>query len=334
MRTHTPNIQTIAEDAAEWLLRLEDDGSQQCREEFVAWLKHSPAHMDEFLLVTSAYRAMHGADPGRKIDAAELFRRSGRPVVSLQRELKTAGAQQSPRRFVLSGLAAALVFVALAGWWAFPLFIGVHTYSTAVGEQRTVKLAEGSVVYLNTQSLIRTRFSRSLREIQLLDGEALFVVEKDPARPFRVLAGPTVVQAIGTQFNVYRRSDAVKVSVIEGSVQVSAGANPAPLQAGEEAKVTAAGAIVKHATEDSTQAIAWRQRQLVFHSRPLREIAAEFNRYNRMQLRVEGQTMPNRRVTGVFSADNPQALLKFLETDADLQVRRLDDTVFIRARED
>ena len=90
------------------------------------------------------------------------------------------------------GLAASAVALGVFSW----LFIARPTtaeYNTAVGEQRTVVLADGSSVVLNTDSLLRVAFSRNLRRVELVRGEALFSVSHDPSRPFAVqaLAGVT-----------------------------------------------------------------------------------------------------------------------------------------------
>lgn len=65
-------------------------------------------------------------------------------------------------------------------------------------------LNDGSIVYLNTRSRVEEQFSRQARNVRLLEGEAMFSVEHDRARPFRMISDDTVIQAIGTQFNVYR----------------------------------------------------------------------------------------------------------------------------------
>jgi transmembrane sensor len=330
MNHHTARI---AAEAAEWLIRLEEDSSPGCRQEFASWLKHSPSHMDEFLLVTSVYRAMGGADPERKIDPIRLMQESEPPIVPLSGDADPIQPGNPRRkRLVVSSLAAAAVFLSMLLWWGVPRTTGTDsTYATTLGEQRSVKLPDGSIVFLNTKSRIRTAFSGAAREVHQLEGEALFVVERDPQRPFRVLAGSTVVQALGTQFNVYRRGESVEVSVIEGRVEVSSGAVPAPLNAGEEAHVSHSGRITTQPAEDVARAVAWRQRQLIFQSRPLGEIAEEFNRYNSMQLSVEGGTLAQRRVTGVFDADRPEALLKFLRTDPALEVEQQGSAIVIRA---
>jgi transmembrane sensor len=222
-----------------------------------------------------------------------------------------------------------------------------RAYTTAIGEQRSIKLPDGSVVQLNTNSRVELHFSKEARDVRLLAGEALFVVAHDRARPFRVDTGTAIVQAVGTQFNLYRHQDRTTVSVIEGRVQITTAAAPPkmsalaqrsappmpiPLAVGEEATVGGDGHIIKRATPDVTRAIAWRERRLVFRDDPLTDVIVEFNRYNSLQLRVEGEDVGRRRFTGVLDADNPEALLKILATEPDLGFDRSGSAVVIRGR--
>ena len=90
---------------------------------------------------------------------------------------------------------------------------------------------------------------------------------------------------------------------------------------------------MRHAARETVEALAWRERRLVFKAERLDAIAAEFNRYNRVpQIRVEGDSVRTRRYTAVFDADNPQTLLKFLAKDNDLKFAAEGDDFVIRAR--
>lgn len=129
---------------------------------------------------------------------------------------------KAPRsRWVQARIAAGLVVftVASAGaWYAFDR--SNPTYSTTVGEQRSLELADGSTVELNSKSRIRVRYSADERDIDLLEGQALFHVAKNKSRPFIVSADGTRVLAVGTQFDVYKRSEGTTVTVLEGTVAV------------------------------------------------------------------------------------------------------------------
>jgi transmembrane sensor len=185
---------------------------------------------------------------------------------------------------------------------------------------------------LNAHTRIEVDYSKQLRHLTLVEGEALFVVGRDPARPFRVAAGMATIQALGTQFNVYRHEGGATVSVLEGAVQVSSDRQPVRVDAGEEANVGGNGPTLKRSAADIPKAVAWRRRQLVFRDDPLAKVAAEFNRYNRLQIQVEGAAAQAKQLIGVFDADDPRSLMLFLEKDPSLVVERGDDRIVIKTR--
>src|SRR5690606_34920469 len=143
-----------------------------------------------------------------------------------------------------------------AGVWAV-LLSGGQTYATAVGEQRRIELTDGSVVHLNTRSRLEVAFTDGARDIRLLEGEATFTVEGDPARPFSVHAGTNIIRAIGTQFNVLRRPSGTTVQVIEGEVRVSTDTLQEPLSIGEEARIDDSGHLKKRRAPDVSNLAAW-----------------------------------------------------------------------------
>src|SRR6202042_1154910 len=117
---------------------------------------------------------------------------------------------------------------------AVVLFIGVgltlfmletpQEFRTALGEQRSVLLADGSRATLNTASTIEVILQKGRREVRLVQGEALFEVAHDSARPFVVRAGNALLKDVGTQFNVDMRSNGTTVTVVEGQVAVDSAA--------------------------------------------------------------------------------------------------------------
>jgi transmembrane sensor len=327
---HNSTDRRIAEEAAEWLIELE--AADADLRAFAAWLTASPRHIEEFLFASALWNALDGLDEARRIEVEELVARARANVQPLDVVPRRAPVRVRRSRS-LRWIAAAVACVAVValGW------IGIDrygsTYRTDVGEQRIVKLSDGSIVTLNTRSRALVRFRADAREVELTQGEALFAVEHDPARPFRVKAGPVVVQAIGTEFNVHRR-DATTVSVVSGAVHVAlagGGADAtARLSAGEQLEVAAGGALAAPRKVDIDSVVAWRERRLVFRDEPLERIASEFNRYNERPLIVEGAATRARRITGVFQADDPSALIAFLERDTQLSVQVRADRILIK----
>ena len=99
-------------------------------------------------------------------------------------------------------------------------------YTTGVGEQKTVQLADNSIVQLNTNSRLEVHYSDSTRRLNLSQGEAHFDVAHNPNRPFEVYAGQGLVRAIGTAFTVHIRKIDVEVIVTEGTVELDRAAQP------------------------------------------------------------------------------------------------------------
>lgn len=240
---------------------------------------------------------------------------------------------------------AALAVVGAASW----NYLHSPTYATAVGEQRSITLDDGSSVELNARSRLRVRFTEDRRLVDLLEGQALFRVTKDPTRPFVVVSDKMRVRAVGTQFDVNRRQSTTTVTVIEGRVGVdpsAAGARMfAPvsaardrnygaevfLDAGQQLTVTPKAASVPRRVNIAT-ATAWTQRQLIFDSAPLAEVAEEFNRYNKRPIVIHDRTLDAFGVIGVFSSADSAALVKFLRAQPEIEVTETGSEVAITRR--
>lgn len=333
-------------EAAEWLLRLNDDDADDSEEfahpearnqAFLDWVSKTPQHLRIFLETVETHRRMRAIDPNRLIAIESLISKRFADVIPLHtahhrlatREKRTERERVSNfvRRRALWASAAALCMLAI-GYWAINDSQG---YTTAIGEQRSMKLDDGSFIYLNTNSRVEVDFSARARSIHLIRGEALFVVERDSERPFTVTVGDATVRALGTQFNVRRRAEGADVAVVEGVVQVSATDPPKRLAAGEGARVVQ-GRIMAPPRNGTADALAWRQRHLVFHDAPLADVAEEFNRYNRTQIRVEGDLAREMQLSGIFDADRPQALMLYAAKSDSLAVEPDGADWVIRAR--
>jgi transmembrane sensor len=105
---------------------------------------------------------------------------------------------------------------ALLAWRAYT----ANTYATDIGEQRVMTLDDGSIVHLNSHSKFRVHMSHERRQIELLEGQALFEVAHDTARPFIVDSGNVSVRAVGTQFDVNQTRAGTVVTVVEGRVRI------------------------------------------------------------------------------------------------------------------
>jgi transmembrane sensor len=327
----------LAHQASEWVTVLSRKASRDELAAFAEWLKTSPRHVRDFLVMAAIEQELHRVD-ACQFEAEDLSTAALSNVLTLKEAPQRAQARFQARKWAIAAAAAVISVAAGAIAWQQGHFGDRQNYETQVGEQRVVELADGSTVHLNTHSRIKVRFSDEGRDIELLAGEVLFKVQSDPKRPFRVHSQDTIIQAVGTQFNVYRRSQGITVSVLEGKVALTherpvKGTAREELAAGEQARIAANGRILKQATPDLSKAVAWRQRRLVFDQDSLGDMVREFNRYNKTpQFRLEGAGVEMRHYTGVFDADDPESLIQLLSAEADLAVERSGDVIVVRGR--
>jgi transmembrane sensor len=329
---------SIRGEAAEWLATLEEPCSDEQRRAFAAWLKRSNLHVEEFLRLSTLVHQVKRHANWREvnIDALVAQTQCSANVVPLREDRVAARS----RRFGSWPALAAAACVLVVAAWGLATFLpaavnsGTTLYSTAIGEQRSIALADGSVVELNTQSAVRTRFTATERAVELVNGEAIFRVAKDPQRPFMVISGAARIVAVGTAFNVNARSGGAVVTVLEGRVRVSNRAEltsaaevlaePEELEVarGEQATIVPSQPISRLALLETETVTSWTQRRLVFEDEPLSSVVAEFARYYDAKIiRIADAALGARRITGVFDAGDPGALVQFLENYSDVEIR-------------
>jgi transmembrane sensor len=248
-------------------------------------------------------------------------------LVSQQRTAKRSPARPKWRVPLWQvGLAASVIAVGVLAWQ----FIDRPTateYTTGVGEQRTVALADGSTVVLNTDSVVRVALGRHLRHIELARGEALFSVSHDPGRPFEVHALKGVTTAVGTQFDVELTQGGAAISVLEGTVTVGASSTAAPapvaVSAGSGVGYTQEGAVSQLRPAEVNRIQGWRSQRIVFNDLPLETALAEYNRYTRTPIVLSNPALGSRHVNGVFHIGDEAAFLSALDQGLHLKATQV-----------
>ncbi|MEO8808991.1 MAG: FecR domain-containing protein [Rhodanobacter sp.] len=363
----------VSREAAEWLHAMKADPAAAERKAFASWLASSPVHVREMLLASMLDRELSGSNVLDSFDVDSIIARAKAQnnVVALPMRVPgKAGPVAAPRRAMpwLRAAAVAVVFLlGAAGWLGMHSYVdaGVE-YATAIGEQRAIRLVDGTLVAMAPRSRLRVDFSSGLRRVTLSQGEAEFDVAHDESRPFRVYAGINMIQDIGTRFSVNRLPSGTIVSVTQGSVQVSVdrlaalhdgvgewaaswlpgkvaaierpGAKVESLDqtvhlvAGQAAHIARNGkALTRGSVDEQSQAPANANR-LTFHDDTLADIVAEFNRYNPTQIVIDGDALRLQRYSGVFDATDANSFLQFLDCCSQLAVTRHVDRWVIEAR--
>ena len=182
---------------------------------------------------------------------------------------------------------------------------------TRMGEIRRLPMSDGSIATLNTDSRLRIDMAESERRIELIEGEAWFKVAHNRQRPFIVSAGPSRIRAVGTAFSVKKRPDGVEVQVTEGTVQawsVGDAREAVLLHAGERTVLREHQPVrISHAPDAIDSDLAWREGQIALNGKTLTQVAAEFNRYNRIQIVIEDEALGRERLIGRLSANDQEA---------------------------
>ncbi len=289
--------------ALEWFLRMQSGETTQAeRLAHARWLAEADVHRQE-------YRKLEGlwAD----------FDAIPRPVIE--------PVDRGRRRFLVgasAGLAASLAGVAI---WQGGYLGGLGDFSTGTGEQRTIRLADGSEVTLDADSAIDVGFDEQARRVHLLQGRAFFDVAADKARPFSVEASKGIATALGTRFSVHRREASVTVDVEESTVSVVApDASTVVLNAPESLSYSRHG-VARMGRIDTEVAAAWRHGKLIFEDQPLGQVIEDVNRYRRGAIRIYGNGLQGLRVSGIFDMANPDAVLETITRTLPISAYRLTD---------
>lgn len=333
MSLSSPLADRAKEEAAAWFARLNTRSiSAAALEEFRIW-RQTPGNREAYAAIEAIWRkggALRGDhDIDEAVSTAFARTRKSSPWKRILAALT--------RRPLTSFSAAAVAAVAvLAG---AQLVEARSVYSTGVGEQRLVRLEDGSRVRLDTQTRLKVRFNGGVRRVELDRGQAFFEVAHDASRPFVVDAGPTDVRAIGTRFDVRRDDGRVRVTLVEGAVEVRA-AEPSndagpdrswTLKPGEQL-TTGSQPAVKRAV-DVAAATSWTTGRITFHAVPLTAAIAEVNRYSKQKVELDAADVGAIPVTGVFDSGDTDA---FVAAVSDLHglrvVRQADGAIHLTAQ--
>lgn len=299
--TANSTIRQAEDSAIVWLAKLNSpDLTQAEQDAFFAWVEASPLHQ-------AAY-----------IKAEQLWQRGA--ALEHVREPAVARVQSTFAWGRWQGWAVAfscLLVVGLVVLTKAPGLDNTRIYQTAIGEQQTLELEDGSVLTLNTNSQIKVHYSTQKRSAYLLQGEVFFDVAKDAQRPFDIETRFGAVRVLGTRFAVYQSATDATVTVMDGRVALGRVANSdqefisnTVLQADQRLSLRSAQAGQAAENLDANASLAWRKRQLIVSDQPLRELITELNRYFPETIALADASLGERKITAVIQLGDIQTTLK------------------------
>ncbi len=311
------NHATIQEQATAWWVRLDSgDFSKNDHAAFLQWQQAHPAHRAAFDEICQLWGELDALKPRLAVTT---------PAPRLAVKKPLWGWYTGTGLLVTACLVLLLIN---------PLTVLLRTdYSTGIGETRTVNLADGSMVYLNSDSALAVNITATSRQLSLLKGEAWFKVSPDRERPFRVQTGQGSSTALGTAFNIRQTADGAEITVTEHRVAVAFKDNtPTIVAEGQRVSYSDTTGLGLPTSVDTHSITAWQRGKLVFQNKPLGEVISELNRYHHGLLRITDDSIAAKRVNGVFSIDQPLTVINTLEKSLQLHSTRLTDYVVLLHR--
>lgn len=307
-------------EASAWFARMRGPEAEMSRFDFERWRARDPRNREAYARIERRWQLGEGlaGSPLAQEHFAAVNRRS-------------AFARPGPRAVFASAIVALLIgggsFFLWRGDAPRPVAVARAgtPLETRVGEIHRLRLADGTIVTLDTDSAIEPLFTGQTRVVRLSRGRARFDVAREAGRPFMVEAGARTIIDRGTVFDVVLGREGVKVVLLRGAVEIryrgsrGAGVPVARLVPGQVFADAPAGgvALVSAAAGGSEQ---WVRGMLSFDGAPLEQVIAEANRYSAHKIRLGEPSLAGLRVTGTFHATPPDALAAILAATFNLRV--------------
>lgn len=323
--------ETIMQEAAAWLVKMDDGLTQAQLEEFEQWKSRSGRHADVFEQMRDT------------LDEAEVLS-SLAEVFPLQRR------KGGVRFHSWSALASAALFCLVM----LPLgYIGVsylsdtevtdaspYLYSLQVDAPiaTSVKkqLQDGSVLTLNSNSSVLVRYTAQSREIVLTRGELHIEVKHNPSRPLFVNAGNQRFEAVGTAFNVAMHESDVELIVTDGKVKAAVATSfpgsdtdithssvnseqTVQVVKGERLQIRVdthlPTAVMKSQMDEVQMAmsLSWREGIITFNGEPLTDVISQLERYTGKQFVIKDESLKNLKIVARFKMQELDDILSVME---------------------
>ena len=313
------NVAPVEVAASCWLERRHFSawGGEE-RAAFDAWLAQSLSHEVAYLRLEAAWS------------------RTERLAALRMPAPESASEPKHRRRAIFSGVAlAAFVGIVLVGastWFLLPQKQNV--YATGLGGRQTVRLADGSQIELNTDTVLRTIIDAHGRTVTLEKGEAYFKVRHDATRPFVVMAAGNRITDLGTSFLIRNDPTRLEVALIEGRASFEplnkVSHQPTMLASGDVVVATPDSiSLTKKSQRNLASDLGWRRGVLIFDYTTLADAATEFNRYNRQKIILADASLGRHTVVGTFPATNVKLFGRVVQVILGLRVEEHKDEIVI-----
>lgn len=341
-----PDTDSIEEQASIWVMRLAEGEITASDPDFARWLSESQKHKDAFSKLSAFWDGLEFTE------ALNDYAESDVAKASMRQE--RMARRFRPLKPLLFGAVAAsfIAFVSMLGFQSEDLATGSYQeqFETAVGEQETINLPDGSKVILNTNSALQVAFVDNKRRLLLTRGEAYFDVAPDATKPFSVQTDKGSVTAVGTAFSVRLVEKKLNVVVTEGRVALNAlPEEPASrtgqgegLDTSSEAVIqplnvmeVSAGqtAVIDQGIEDISiiqpavlaKTLDWQDGELSFRGETLDQVVRELQRYTNIRIEIADDQLREQKIVAYYKVGDVERMFEALNIMANIDVEHIGE---------
>lgn len=338
------HIERIEKQAYEWLSIMHSDcKTREEVKQFQLWLEADTRHKvvyDEIYSLWQELPDLQGVTEPGSYHYPET-RSFWQKFISFE---------PGPSRQVLAGLAGCLVLFAVTIVTFMPER-SIHTdgakdFATETAEIREIRLPDNSMVTLGALSAIEVNYSDEERRVELISGEAFFAVERNTTRPFIVTVADNEIRVVGTKFDVRRSQAGVRISVLEGKVEVIQTSNDDRhqakshivakqiLKAHERIRTEPDGRLSEIQSLRQSHPGAWREGHLIYENAKLAEVISDADRYYSGNIIIDTEDLLEISVSAAFRTDQIQEMMDTLSIVLPISVITLSNSDIVIRRKD
>lgn len=305
--------QTIDEQAAEWILRVHEEGfNEALRAEFERWQQLSPQHAAAALRMQDVIARLQSLrEQSAPAKAALNAAFSGRK--------RSAQRKQAVRALLIACCLALPITLLLQSNYPEQWMADV---STGPNDWKTLRLSDNSTITLSSTSAINVRFDGKQRLIEVLQGEVLVDVAHDNARPFIVQTAQGRMRALGTRFVVKRQPETTALSMLQSRVAAQSANEQQTLvvDAGSQALISNRSVELTGTIDPASINEAWRRHQLVVENEPVSQVLDEIARHRRGHIQFDRKALADLRVSAVLPLDDTDRALQLIADTLPLKI--------------
>ncbi|MFA6789607.1 MAG: FecR domain-containing protein [Arcobacteraceae bacterium] len=286
-------MKNIEEQAISWLIKEKEGLNVFEEKELKDWLEKSSFHQEAYT-------------------SNKQIRESFLKFSDTLKEQLVQGANQGAKKTRLiqysRKIAMAAMFLLCIGFGSYHYYefttpIYSKSFISINQVQNNLILPDNSKIVMDVHSNMNIYFYKNSREVNFLEGRAVFYVAKDKEKPFIIKTKNAKIEVVGTAFEVSNIKEKLSVKVKEGVVKVFLDKKTVLLKQGEQIISNETDIVNLGETELETIA-SWEKGFLTFNKTSLKDTLDEFSRYMDIQAEYQSEDVQNTAITGKFSIND------------------------------